>query len=170
MPTVDAAVDERAGGRFRLGPAGVLGVAVGAALLTAIIIALTMLVTRPAQQAGPPGGGSVVGTSPVPTQPSTTGTIGDVRTVIQAQVQSGQIDSGAANDLLNTLDEIERHVADDRLDKAAEQIEKIRDRVEELARDGKITRAGEAAVVESLDELARSLPEDGDDGDDGDDD
>lgn len=160
MPAVDAAVDDAVDGSFRLGPAGVLGVAVGAALLTALLIAVTMLVTRPDQPAGSADGGSAAA-SPTSAPQPTTRTVSDVRAVIQAQVQSGQVDASAANDLLNRLDDVERHFANGRLDRALDQIDKLREKVETLARDGRITSAGRAAVLDSLDELTNTYRETG---------
>src|SRR5262245_7162443 len=162
MPAVADVGQHRSDQRFRLGPIGISAVAVGVATATALVILLLMMVMQPSGQTGPPGAATSTGvSSPTASATPPAASTDDVRAVIQAQAVAGELDGDAANDLLNRLDDLDRDLARGRTGKAGQKIEEIRDRLDELAGDGKITGAGAAAIRQSLDQLASSLPTQG---------
>lgn len=160
LPTVDPGDDDyrpMAGRGPRLGLAGIAAVALGAAALAAILVAVLLNAARP-PQAGPPATAASTSVSaPAPTgEPADRATA--VAAAIQAQMQAGQLDPNAANDLANEVDEIVRHLADGETDKAAKKVADLRSRLAELRQNDKITTAGYAALLSSLDQLAAGLP------------
>ncbi len=171
MPAFDVASEDmprRSG--FRLGPVGVTAVAAGVAIVTALLVALFMAVWPEQPVAGtgtnPAGSTSAgAGTSAAATKPVAEA-VADVRTVIQAQVAAGELDTKTANDLTNKLDEIERQLSGRDPDRAAGKVDDLRDRLGELRRDGKVSDAGYAAIMASLDQLASALPSAGTQGGD----
>ena len=172
-----------ASGRFRLGPAGIAAVALGAAILAAITVALVIASQLPGADVG-----STVAESPAPggttTAPSTathdnsagnpstattesfagnpdTGSSARVATLlaaIEAQRQAGQLDGETVDELMKELEEVERELDQDNRGRAAEKLAGFRSKLDELHQDGKITTAGYDAVQTSLAQLADTLP------------
>jgi eukaryotic-like serine/threonine-protein kinase len=152
-PAAPAIQDPR---RFRLGPAGIAAVAVGAVAVTALVVAL-LLAAQPALRSATPH-------SPPPTasdtpDPTTAPTqrrgalIDDLRAAIQAQTQTGQLDAKKAKDLFKKLNEIERQLANGETGKASETIAELGERIDELHREGQITDAGRDAIKAPLTRL-----------------
>ena len=144
-------------GRFRLGPAGIAAVAVGAATITTLVVAL-LLATEPVTQAAAPSrtsaGRPSAATSAVPRTRAPAVTVDQVRTVIQAQARAGQLDAKKAKDLIKRLNEIQRQLDDGETDQVAEKIAELRQKIDEIHREGKITDAGRDAINRTIDQLA----------------
>jgi serine/threonine-protein kinase len=148
-------------GRLRLGPAGIAAVAVGAAAITALVVGL-FLAAQPATRSATPDGASptvstATGSSGPRTSPPTSPpavTADEVRSVIQAQAQAGQLDAKQARELIKRLNEIQRQLANGETDRAVEKIAELRQKVDEIHRDDKITDAGRDAVNLIIDQLA----------------
>jgi serine/threonine-protein kinase len=160
MPPIDASREEsptKAG--IRLGPAGIAAVAAGAAAVTALVIALFIAATPAEQAASPANSGTRGASTPATATTAAAPTnVNAVRAAIQAQVQAGQLDARGANDLVDRLDDVDRNLARGRPDDAAQKLEDVRDRLNELRDDGKITNAGYSAILAALDQLANALP------------
>jgi eukaryotic-like serine/threonine-protein kinase len=155
------------GGRFRLGPLGVAGVAIAAALVAALAVAIAMA-PRGEPSAGGPGPTTSESTaSATPTVPA--GTVDAVRAAIAAVVAAGDLDGRSAQDLNGDLDSIERSLARGDFGKAADRIDDFQRRLTNLRRDDRLSDAGYAAIVATVNNLAATLPADGDgDGNGGD--
>jgi hypothetical protein len=149
---------------LRLGPAGIAAVAVGAAAVTAVVIAL-FAAAKPTQQVPTPansGAGTVAASaSGVATTP-TNASVDAVRAAIQLQVQAGQLSASDANDLSGRLNDIDRNLARGRVDQAAQKINDLRNRLQNLRDDNKIAEAGYNAILTALDQLGSALPQGGD--------
>jgi serine/threonine-protein kinase len=159
MPALDPepAPVSPAGG-FRLGPAGVAAVALGAALVAALAVAL--LAAGPlARQAGPAGAPSTDASTPAPATSTTTATVGvdTVLAVIQAQVQAGKLDDDAARDLIRDLEDAAEQLAEGDLDDAAKQVADARRELRDLRRRDRLSDSAYDAITASLDGLERSL-------------
>ncbi len=167
--------DERRNGwderyrRFTLGRVAMAAVLV-VALATAAVLAAVLL-NRPAgqpQAATPPATNSPTVTAASATPSTTPTTVGDpadqiagLQALLQQQVQAGQVDRHAAddldhqlNDLAHTLDHGHRHDTNDTNDK----ITALRADLAQLLGDGKMTAAGHDMLAAGLDQLAASLP------------
>jgi eukaryotic-like serine/threonine-protein kinase len=170
------------GGRFRLGPAGIAAVVLGA-ILAALTVALLIASQRPGADAG-----STAADSPLPgaattapvtaTTDSSAGNPGTATTesfagnpdtgssarlaalfgVIEGQRQAGHFDGKTVDELTKKLEEVEREVDEGEMGKAAEKLADMRSKLDKLQRDGKITTAGYDAVQASLTQLAETLP------------
>ena len=125
------------------------------------------------------GGTSIGVSAPDSTQPSPTGTSPDARAptpstspgrpaspadqivILQAmvtqQADTGQLDPRAAQDLLNTLNDIARRLTKGQTGQAAGRVTQLRDRLTGLAQDGKLTSRGYQILVTGIDRLAGSL-------------
>jgi hypothetical protein len=147
---------------LRLGPAGIAAVAIGAAALTALVIAFftaakpTQQVTAPASSTATVGSVSTVAT---PSGAS----VDAIRATIQAQAQAGQLSANDANDIASRLNDIDHNLARGRADQAAQKLNDLRDRLLELRNNNKITKAGYSAILTALNQLAGTLPQGGDD-------
>jgi serine/threonine-protein kinase len=106
-------------------------------------------------------------TSPSPTDSATSSTstsstgsdpVGAVRTVLQQEVATGQIDPGAARDLSHQLDDIDHSLAEGNVNDAQQKIGQMRDHLGGLVRDGKLSQVGYVALAGALDALAAGLP------------
>jgi hypothetical protein len=142
---------------FRLGPAGIAAVAVGAAAITALIVALVLAAGGPQPESAAPNGttptitADVSATGPTATESQAPGArVDDVRAAIQAQALAGQLDDQKANDLIRRLDEIQRRLSSGDADKATEKIAEFRKKIDEIHREGKITDAGRDALNQAL--------------------
>jgi serine/threonine-protein kinase len=163
MPVLDAAGEDLpTGSGFRLGPGGITAVAIGVAVVTAVLVALFMALRSEPQAGGPgtsPAGPTSAGSGPsVAATKPVAEAVDDVRTAIQAQVAAGELNANSAKDLTKKLDEIERQLNGRESDKAAEKVDDLRDRLAELRRDGKVSNAGYAAILASIDQLASAVP------------
>ncbi len=158
MPAADR------GGPFRLGPLGIAGVAVGAALVAALAVSLTL--SGRSQPPGTPdqgGGPSVTVTATSASPGPEAGTVDAVRAAVAAQVTAGQLDRRSADELARELDALERNIDRGDTDRAADRISELRRELDDLHDDGKLTDAGRAAILTTLNELAATLPADEDD-------
>jgi serine/threonine-protein kinase len=167
MPALEH--DEQAAARpgFHLGPAGIVTVAVSAAIIAAVAVALAMAPWQGFGSAAPGTdvpAGVTSATEPTAIQ-TAAGTVDAVRAAVAAQVVTGQLDPRQAGDLDRDLDAIERHLARGDARRAADRIDELRHRVDELRSDDRLTDTGHAAIMASIDQLAATLPE-GDDDDD----
>jgi eukaryotic-like serine/threonine-protein kinase len=172
------------GGRFRLGPAGIAAVALGAALLAVLTVALLIASQRPGADGGstaadspPPGTAttapgtattdSSAGNPGTTTTESLTGSpnadssarLAAVLGVIEGQRQGGHLDGKTVDELTKKLQEVERELDKGDKSKAAEKLADLRSKLDELHRDGMITTAGYDAVQTSLTQLAETLPQ-----------
>ena len=172
-----------ASGRFRLGPAGIAAVALGAAILAAITVALVIASQLPGADAGstPAGGTTTAPSTATPStatpdssasNPSTAATesfagtpdrgssarVATLLGVIEAQRQAGQLDGDIVDELMKELEKVERELDQDDRGRAAEKLADFRSKLDELHQDGKITTAGYEAVQASLAQLADTLP------------
>jgi hypothetical protein len=150
------------GPRFRLGLAGMAAVAVGVAIVTTLVVALLMSSSpsgTPTTADGPRTGSSAsVNASPTGSPTSAAAMVDGVRTIVQAQAAAGELNAETARELSGRLDEIERDLAKGQEEKAAGKVDELKDKLAEWSKDNKITDAGYAAVMGSLDQLANSLP------------
>jgi eukaryotic-like serine/threonine-protein kinase len=78
--------------------------------------------------------------------------------VIGEQWQAGNLDSEAADELMKRFQEVDRELGDGEQRKAAEKLADLRNKLDEMHRDGKITTAGYDAVSAGLTQLAETLP------------
>jgi eukaryotic-like serine/threonine-protein kinase len=175
-----------ASGRFRLGPAGIAAVALGAVIIAALTVALLIAAQRSGTEAAstaisspPPSNATTAADSPSPDASSASSGVpgaataesftGDPGTgvsarlatlsgVIEEQRQAGQLDAKTVDELTKKLDDVEREVQEGDMGKAAEKLADLRSKLDELHRDGKITTAGYEAVQTSLAQLADTLP------------
>jgi len=159
MPALDPEPEpvSPAGG-FRLGPAAVAAVALGAALVAALAVAL--LAAGPlARQAGPAGAPSPDASAPAPAPSTTTAAVGvdAVLAVIASHVQAGDLDDDAADDLTRRLDDAAEELAEGDLDDAAKKVAEARRELRDLRRRDRLSDSAYDAIGASLDELARSL-------------
>ena len=81
-----------------------------------------------------------------------------LRGVIRELRQAGQLDDKAADELTKRLQEVDRELGNGDMSKAAEKLAHMRDKLDELHRDGKITTTGNHVVQASLTQLADTLP------------
>ena len=174
------------GRRFRLGPIGIAAVALGAAVLAALTVALliTSADTASTADGGTPAGTgssapstatndssatSSTSTSSPPGMTTTdsshgnpgTGTsarLAALRGVIEEQRQGGNLDGKTAEELTKKLQEVDRELDDGDRGKAAEKLANLRNKLDELHQDGKITSPAYDAVQASLTQLAAALP------------
>jgi serine/threonine-protein kinase len=157
----------------RLGPAGIAAVAVGAAAITALVMAVVIALgggNKPTQGAGGPTTGAITSappTTPAAEAPDVTTTDG-VRAVIQAQLLTGELGEDEANDLGNRLDRIDRDLDRGRFNNVAKRIRDARERLAEFQDDERISPTGYDAILAAFDGLANALPQGGDNGDNGD--
>jgi hypothetical protein len=78
--------------------------------------------------------------------------------VIEEQRQAGRLDDKTADKLAKKLEEVGREVDQGDTGKAADKLAELRNNLDGLHRDGKITTAGYDAVQASLTQLAGTLP------------
>ena len=158
MPALDSEVQPAAAaGRFRVGPAGIAAVAVGAAMVAAIAAAMYT-----SQRPGPPADQAIPPAAVSPSAPDASETVpgngvAAVEATIQAQIVAGALDEDAAEKLTNRLEDVAKEVEKGDLDEAADKARDVRDELRDLRRDDELTNAGYAAILASLDDLTRSL-------------
>ncbi|MEU4367114.1 serine/threonine-protein kinase [Micromonospora chersina] len=80
-----------------------------------------------------------------------------LRLSIQEQVDAGQLNPDAAKDLHAKVDAIAKETAEGDTDQAQEQIKKLRDKLSELLRGGKLTAGGYDALSADVDRVATEL-------------
>lgn len=103
--------------------------------------------------------------------------IAQVHDAVARQESSGNVDSDAAGKIREDLAKIQEKRVDGKPLDAARRVAELRRRLDELAREGKLTSAGHRALTAATDRLAAALPPaepggggDGEDDDGGDDD
>jgi eukaryotic-like serine/threonine-protein kinase len=162
MPAIDTQEQSPTRGGFRLGPVGIAAVAICAAVVTALVVALLSAGTRTPQAAGPANtgdGSTSTSASAAASTAAAPGTAAAVLAAIQAQVRAGQLDADGAKDLTDKLDDVERNLARGRTGDAAQKLDDVRDRLNDIRHDGNITTAGYTAILSAIDHLAESLPQ-----------
>jgi eukaryotic-like serine/threonine-protein kinase len=81
-----------------------------------------------------------------------------LRGVIEEQWQAGNLDGNAADELMKRIQAVDRELGDGEPGKAAEKLADLRNKLDEMHRDGKITTTGYDAVHAGLTQLAETLP------------
>ncbi|WP_130330238.1 serine/threonine-protein kinase [Micromonospora kangleipakensis] len=81
-----------------------------------------------------------------------------MRLSIQEQVVAGQLSPDAAKDLHAKVDAIAKEITEGDTNSAEEQIKKLRDKLSELLRGGKLTADGYDALSADVDRIAAELP------------
>jgi eukaryotic-like serine/threonine-protein kinase len=188
LPVLDhEATPVTVGGRFRLGPIGIAAVALGAAVLAALTVALLIAspdaastaddspsagtassagTTTTDSSAANPSTSSTSTSSPPGTattdssrgNPGASARLAALRGVIEEQQQAGHLDEKTAEELTKKLQEVDRELDDGDRGKAAEKLANLRNKLDELHQDGKITSPGYEAVQASLTQLGAALP------------
>ena len=163
LPALDEDVQPAAmgAGRFRLGPAGIAAVAIGAAIVAALAVAM-FTGQRPgptAGQATPPA--AVSAPAPDVSDAVPGDGVAAVEATIQAQILAGALDGDAAEKLTNRLDDVAKEVEKGDVDEAVEKARDVRDELRDLRRDDEVTKAGYDAILASIDDLTRSLSRSG---------
>jgi serine/threonine-protein kinase len=163
MPALDTDLppDAAARDRFRLGPAGIAAVAIGAAIVAAIAVAI-LTSQQPGQQAGQtPPAATVPGASPGASSAAPVDGVAAVEAVIQVQLADGNLDEEAARKLMERLDNVANEIDDGDLDDAAKKVGDFRKELRDLRREGRVMSAAYDAILASLDTL--TLPRNGGD-------
>jgi serine/threonine-protein kinase len=94
--------------------------------------------------------------TPSPTPPADP--IVAMRLSIKQQVDAGQLSPDAARDLYAKVDAIAKAIATDDVRPARDQIKKLRDKLTELVRGGKLTTAGYTELNNDVDRIEAELP------------
>jgi eukaryotic-like serine/threonine-protein kinase len=81
-----------------------------------------------------------------------------LRGMIGEQWQAGNLDGKTAIELMKRFQEVDHELGDGEPGKAAEKLADLRNKLDEMHRDGKITTAGYDAVSAGLTQLAETLP------------
>jgi eukaryotic-like serine/threonine-protein kinase len=81
-----------------------------------------------------------------------------LRGVIEQQWQAGNLDGETADELMKGVQEVDRELGDGKPGKAAQKLADLRNKLDEMHRDGKITTAGYDAVFAGVTQLAETLP------------
>ncbi|MEV0810842.1 protein kinase [Micromonospora sp. NPDC050200] len=92
---------------------------------------------------------------PSPTPPADP--IASMRQSIQEQVEAGRLNPDAAKDLHTKVDAIAKEIAEGDPDQAEDQLKKLRDKLSDLRRDGKLTADGYDALTADADRIAADL-------------
>jgi serine/threonine-protein kinase len=82
-----------------------------------------------------------------------------MRTSIQRQVQAGQLNPRAADDLHNRVDDIAREINGGHTNEVTKSVEEFRDKLADLLRDGKLSPAGYDELLSKLDQLTGTRPQ-----------
>ena len=135
------------------------------ALVTAAVLAAALL-SRPTgqPQAAPPPSAATTTGSAASSTPSNTPTPADpaaqvtaLQATLQQLVDSGQVDSHAADDLSHQLDDLTHRLDHGNGHDSTDKINALRSDLSQLQGDGKMTPAGYNALSAALDQLAASL-------------
>ena len=81
-----------------------------------------------------------------------------MRATLDEQARAGNIDAETSGELTRKRHDIDRALADNKPDKAAEKVANLRKKIDDLREDDKMSGAGYDAVTASLDQLAATLP------------
>ncbi|MBM0239467.1 protein kinase [Micromonospora sp. ATA32] len=92
---------------------------------------------------------------PSPTPPADP--IAGMRQSIQEQVEAGRLNPDAAKDLHTKVDAIAKEIAESDPDQAENQLKKLREKLGDLRRDGKLTADGYDALTADADRIAADL-------------
>ena len=85
-----------------------------------------------------------------------------VRGVILALIAAGELDEDAADSITDRLNEVDRSLDRGQENRAADRLDQVRERVEDLRRDGDVNEPAYEILVASLDQLAGTIPSDND--------
>ncbi|MGW5667491.1 protein kinase domain-containing protein [Micromonospora sp. NPDC003776] len=96
-------------------------------------------------------------TSRKPSPTPTADPIAGMRQSIRRQVDAGRLNPDAARDLHTKVDAIAKAIAENDPDQAEDQLKKLRDKLGELRRDGKLTTDGYDALTADADRIAADL-------------
>jgi serine/threonine-protein kinase len=112
----------------------------------------------------PSGAASRTSKAPAPTfsatRPATAADqIAALQATVSQQAGAGQLDLGSATDLNNTLDDIARRLTKGQTGQAVSRVGQFRDRLAQLAQDGKLTGNGYQILAAGIDQLAGALPQ-----------
>ena len=80
-----------------------------------------------------------------------------MRLSIQQQVQTGQLNPDAAKDLHSKVDAIARQIAEGDNDQAQEESKKLRDKLDELYKGGRLTKVGYETLIGYVDQIDATL-------------
>jgi serine/threonine-protein kinase len=113
----------------------------------------------------------VTSPTPVPSVPSAAtfaGAVQALSSVLQQQLQAGQIDPGAASDLSRQINDLAGQDPGGRghHHDLANKINDLRSRLGNLRDDGKLTAVGFTALSTALDQVAATVPDNGNNGGD----
>jgi serine/threonine-protein kinase len=162
--------DEPPTARPRRPVVALLALAVAAVTVGAVGVAVFLATQRPAGNAGANAGPSATASTTAPAPPAPSNTPGAspttaqvtpvsaLRATIDEQTRAGELDVRAAKELAGKLDDVERELARNRLDKAAEKLADLQEKLDELRDDRKIGRTAYHAIRVSLDQVAETLP------------
>lgn len=157
--------------RWRLPMPGWLTALVAAAVVMSVLAAIAVLSTRshrPQALPAPRPTVRVQTDSPAPASPTAAPTtssarprtpldqLGALAAALRQQADTGQLDRKAARDLLKQLTEVARRLSEGDAERAADKFADVREKLADLRRDGKLTRAGYAALPD-IDQLSDSL-------------
>ncbi|MCW3817921.1 protein kinase [Micromonospora sp. DR5-3] len=92
---------------------------------------------------------------PTPTAPADP--IAGMRQSIREQVEAGRLNPDAAKDLHSKVDAIAKEIAESDPDQAEDQLKKLREKLGDLRRDGKLTADGYDALTADADRIAADL-------------
>ncbi|MGI5246712.1 protein kinase domain-containing protein [Dactylosporangium sp. CA-139066] len=98
--------------------------------------------------------------SDVPSDP-TGATLAAIRAALQAQAGDGGLDSGTTRELNRRLDSFARDLQRGNTDRAAVELASLRNRLDQLHRDGTLSSTAYTAMLAPVDELAANLPASG---------
>jgi eukaryotic-like serine/threonine-protein kinase len=164
VPTLDAPnwqPPERSG--LRIGPLGIAAVAVGTAIITAVLVALFAVrpQARPTVLSGTPTTSAAASpTASLGVAPSR-GSVDAVRSAIQAQALAGELNGDAADELMRIVDDLGRAIGRGRTRDIVRAMNDLRDRLNELQNNDKITPTAYGAILAAVDQLALTLPSTG---------
>lgn len=80
-----------------------------------------------------------------------------MRQSIRRQVDAGRLNPDAARDLHTKVDAVAKEIAEGDPDQAKDQLKKLREKLDELRRDGKLTADGYDALTADADRIAANL-------------
>lgn len=132
------------------------------ALATATAIAMWAMSGPPAAPVGQPATSATPPASPSLVEPARSLTpaeqIAALQTMLTTAVGAGALKMDDAEDLRSELDEVARNIAKGQDRQAAEKVAKVREKLDELHRDGKLSPSGYETLAAGFDALVIALP------------
>jgi hypothetical protein len=95
--------------------------------------------------------------APVNPPPDVQAAIADLRSAVRQQIDTGQLDAGAGDDLLSKVDQIAREVSEGDRAAARTYADRMRDKLGKYRDDGALTPAGYQALTARLGALDEAL-------------